>query len=83
MFTSKKRSLTPSAFTLIELLVVIAVIALLIATLKGSLVAMFFMHLKSEKVLIYLTLFIMLIFFLVLMIVPAAMQANTFQHNAD
>jgi len=59
------------------------VIALLIATVKGGLVSMFFMHLKSEKVMIYLTLFIMLIFFLVLMILPAAMQANTFQHNAD
>ena len=58
-------------------------IAILIATIKGGLVAMFFMHLRSEKVLIYLSLFIMFIFFLALMIVPAAMQANTFSHNAD
>ena len=38
------------------------VIAMVIATVKGSLVASFFMHLAHEKKLIYLFLFITLVF---------------------
>jgi len=46
------------------------ILALSIASVKGSLVACFFMHLISEKVLIYYALGLTAIFFLVLMIVP-------------
>lgn len=47
-------------------------VALLIATIKGSLVAGFFMHLISEKRLIYFTLILTFIFFLVLMVLPTS-----------
>jgi cytochrome c oxidase subunit 4 len=46
------------------------VVALIIATIKGSLVASFFMHLISEKKLIYLTLVLTFIFFLALIFLP-------------
>jgi cytochrome c oxidase subunit 4 len=46
-------------------------VALLIATVKGSLVACYFMHLISEKKLIYLVLAITAAFFVVLLLVPA------------
>ncbi len=42
------------------------VIAMVIATTKGSLVASFFMHLAHEKGLIYLTLIITIVFLLAL-----------------
>jgi len=45
-------------------------IALLIATIKGGLVASFFMHLISEKKLIYSTLILTVVFFLALMFLP-------------
>jgi cytochrome c oxidase subunit 4 len=47
-------------------------VALLIATMKGSLVAGFFMHLISEKKLIYATLLLTFIFFVALLFLPAA-----------
>ncbi len=47
-------------------------VALFIATLKGSLVAGFFMHLISEKKLIYATLLLTFIFFLALLVLPAS-----------
>jgi cytochrome c oxidase subunit 4 len=47
-------------------------VALFIATLKGSLVAGFFMHLISEKKLIYATLLLTFIFFVALLFLPAA-----------
>lgn len=43
------------------------IIALTIATVKGSLVASYFMHLISEKKLIYATLIFTVFFFLALM----------------
>ena len=46
------------------------VLALLIATVKGSLVALFFMHLKGEVRAILWTLLLTAFFFLVLMSVP-------------
>ncbi len=46
------------------------IVALIIATIKGSLVASYFMHLISERKLIYLTLIITFAFFLVLMVLP-------------
>ena len=46
------------------------IVALIIATVKGSLVAAFFMHLLSEKKLIYSVLVLTVIFFAVLMWLP-------------
>jgi cytochrome c oxidase subunit 4 len=46
------------------------VVALLIATIKGSLVALFFMHLNHERKLIYWVLMLTVVFFFVLMLVP-------------
>jgi cytochrome c oxidase subunit IV len=45
-------------------------IALLVATIKGSLVACYFMHLISEKKLIYAVLAITVAFFVVLLALP-------------
>jgi cytochrome c oxidase subunit 4 len=45
-------------------------LALVIATIKGTLVACYFMHLISEKKLIYIVLAITVTFFIVLMITP-------------
>ncbi len=45
-------------------------LALVIATVKGSLVACYFMHLISEKKLIYLVLLLTALFFVVLMLLP-------------
>ena len=45
-------------------------VALIIATIKGSLVASYFMHLISEKKMIYATLILTVVFFLVLMFLP-------------
>jgi cytochrome c oxidase subunit 4 len=47
-------------------------VALFIAVIKGSLVAGYFMHLISEKKLIYFTLLLTFVFFLVLMILPTS-----------
>ena len=59
------------AISYLDLGVVPAVIlALIVASIKGSLVACYFMHLISEKVTIYWTLLVTLAFFLVLMFVP-------------
>jgi cytochrome c oxidase subunit 4 len=46
------------------------VIALIIATIKGSLVASFFMHLVSEKKLILIVLIITVVFFFALIFLP-------------
>jgi cytochrome c oxidase subunit 4 len=46
------------------------VLALLIATVKGSLVACYFMHLISERKMIYATLILTAVFFVVLMTIP-------------
>ena len=45
-------------------------LALFIATIKGSLVACFFMHLISERKLIYSVLILTVVFFVFLMLVP-------------
>src|SRR3974390_2358621 len=45
-------------------------VALIIATIKGSMVATVFMHLSHEKQAIYGALLLTLVFFLVLMFVP-------------
>ncbi|MBS4028707.1 MAG: cytochrome C oxidase subunit IV family protein [Ignavibacteriales bacterium] len=45
-------------------------VALVIATVKGSLVASYFMHLISEKKMIYWALLLTVVFFIFLMFVP-------------
>ena len=45
-------------------------LAMLVATIKGSLVACYFMHLISERKLIYWVLILTLVFFLALMLLP-------------
>lgn len=47
-------------------------VALLVAIIKGSLVACYFMHLISEKKLIYGVLALTIVFFIVLMVLPIA-----------
>jgi len=49
-------------------------VALAIATFKGSLVAAVFMHLRAERKLIYWVLVMTVIFFIVLMAVPSISQ---------
>jgi cytochrome c oxidase subunit 4 len=53
-------------------------IALLVATIKGSLVACYFMHLISEKKLIYAVLAVTAAFFAVLLALPALTHSNGF-----
>ena len=45
-------------------------IALIVAIVKGSLVALFFMHLSNERKLIYYALMLTVVFFIFLMFVP-------------
>jgi cytochrome c oxidase subunit 4 len=47
-------------------------VALLVATVKGSLVACYFMHLISEKKLIYAVLALTAVFFVALLALPVA-----------
>ena len=47
-------------------------VALLVATVKGSLVACYFMHLISEKKLIYAVLVVTAVFFVALLALPFA-----------
>jgi len=51
-------------------------LALLVATIKGSLVACYFMHLISEKKLIYAVLVLTAVFFLALLALPAVTHSN-------
>jgi cytochrome c oxidase subunit IV len=51
-------------------------VALLVATIKGSLVACYFMHLISEKKLIYAVLALTVVFFVVLLALPAITHQN-------
>ena len=51
-------------------IVAAVVVALVIATMKGSLVASFFMHLISEKKVVYLALILTAIFLLALLFLP-------------
>jgi len=59
-------------------------IALLVATIKGSLVACYFMHLISEKKLIYAVLLLTAAFFVVLLALPTLTHANGYWiHETD
>ena len=53
-------------------------VALFVATIKGSLVACYFMHLISERKLIYAVLGITVIKFIALLALPVITQGNTF-----
>jgi cytochrome c oxidase subunit IV len=46
------------------------VVAMIVATIKGSLVALYFMHLNSERSVIYWTLGLTLCMFVFLMMIP-------------
>jgi cytochrome c oxidase subunit IV len=67
------------AISRLHLSVPVAVtVALLVATVKGSLVACYFMHLISEKRLILAVLVLTAVFFVVLLAVPAITHSNGF-----
>ncbi len=51
-------------------------VALLVATVKGTLVACYFMHLIAEKKLIYAVLVVTVVFFVVLLVLPALTHSN-------
>ena len=51
-------------------------VALLVAIVKGSLVACYFMHLISEKKLIYAVLVLTVVFFAVLLALPVVTHSN-------
>jgi cytochrome c oxidase subunit IV len=53
-------------------------VALLVATVKGSLVACYFMHLISEKKLIYAVLLLTIVFFAALLALPVVTHGNGF-----
>jgi cytochrome c oxidase subunit 4 len=53
-------------------------VALIVATIKGSLVACYFMHLISEKKLIYAVLALTAVFFAALMILPFVTVSDGF-----
>ena len=54
-------------------------VALIVAAIKGSLVALFFMHLKHERKVIYYVLVLTVIFFIFLMFVPLATNLDKIQ----
>lgn len=65
------------AISYLDLSVPMAVtVALLVATVKGTLVACYFMHLVAEKKLIYIVLGLTALFFLVLLTVPILTHSN-------
>ena len=67
------------AISYLHLPVAMAVtVALLVATVKGSLVACYFMHLISEKKLIYAVLALTVAFFVALLALPVVTHSNGF-----
>lgn len=58
-------------------------VALIVATIKGSLVAAYFMHLKSEKPAIFWLLILTASFWVLLMFVPVLMYLNSFEMPAQ
>ena len=67
------------AISRVHLPIPIAVtVALAVATIKGSLVACYFMHLISEKKLILWVLALTVVFFVVLLALPAVTHSNGF-----
>jgi len=67
------------AISYLDLAVPVAVtVALLVATVKGTLVACYFMHLISEKKLIYAVLILTAAFFVALLALPVVTHSNGF-----
>jgi cytochrome c oxidase subunit IV len=67
------------AISYLDLSVPLAVtVALIVATIKGALVAGVFMHLRSEQKLIYAVLVVTVLFFIVLMALPVFTHSNGF-----
>lgn len=67
------------AVSYLDLSVPMAVaVALLVATVKGTLVACYFMHLVAEKKLIYIVLALTALFFVVLLTLPILTHSNGF-----
>jgi cytochrome c oxidase subunit 4 len=65
------------AISRLHLSVPVAVtVAILVATIKGSLVACYFMHLISEKKLIYAVLGLTVVFFIALLALPVITHSN-------
>jgi cytochrome c oxidase subunit 4 len=65
------------AVSYLHLPVMMAVaVALLVATIKGTLVACYFMHLISEKKLIYAVLVLTVVFFVALLALPAITHSS-------
>jgi cytochrome c oxidase subunit 4 len=65
------------AISYLDLSVPMAVsVALIVATIKGSLVACYFMHLISEKKLIYAVLVLTVVFFVALLALPVITHSN-------
>ena len=65
------------AISYLHLSVPVAVtVALVVAAVKGSLVACYFMHLISEKKLIYAVLVLTVVFFVALLALPAVTHSN-------
>jgi cytochrome c oxidase subunit 4 len=58
-------------------------VALVVATIKGSLVAMFFMHLLHERKVIYWALLLTVVFFIFLMFVPLATNLDRIPGTAE
>lgn len=56
------------------------IVALVIATIKGSLVAGYFMHLISEKKVIFAALLLTVIFFVVLIFLPLLGQHDVIEY---
>ena len=61
----------------IQSVAITILIALFIATIKGSLVAGYFMHLVSEKQIIFWVLALTVVFFIVLMLVPVFTEVES------
>ena len=56
-------------------------VALVVATVKGSLVALYFMHLSHERKLIYYALALTVVFFVFLMFVPLATNLDRIRYR--
>lgn len=55
------------------------IVALIVASIKGTLVAAYFMHLINEKKAILCTLLLTAFFFIILLIVPAVTDSGSFR----
>ena len=78
-WTPDGQTIVTVAISYLHLPVAMAVtVALLVAIVKGSLVACYFMHLISEKKLIYAVLILTGVFFVALLALPVLTHSNGF-----